>query len=103
MDGEVALAGRYPTRKELARLAGIPGALTNQPPEGGTTDPAAGKSATGKPAEAQARTQQSTRNYELDRPVSHTQSSGGQGTPRPGAKPAGGNNNSDKKPMKVSL
>jgi hypothetical protein len=24
VDGEIALAGRYPTRKELARLAGVP-------------------------------------------------------------------------------
>lgn len=63
-----------------AETAGIPGALTNQPPEGGTTDPAARKGEPGKPVEAQARTQQSTRNYELDRTVSHTQSSGGQVT-----------------------
>lgn len=27
VDGEIALAGRYPTRKELVRLAGISGAL----------------------------------------------------------------------------
>ncbi len=25
VDGEIALAGRYPTRKELTRLAGVPG------------------------------------------------------------------------------
>lgn len=28
VDGEIALAGRYPTRKELARLAGIPSTLS---------------------------------------------------------------------------
>lgn len=70
----------YEETRAGADAAGIPGALTNQPPEGGTTDPAAGKNATGKPVEPKARTQQSTRNYELDRTVSHTQSSGGQVT-----------------------
>lgn len=29
VDGEIALAGRYPTRKELARLAGISSALSD--------------------------------------------------------------------------
>ncbi len=28
LDGEIAMAGRYPTRKELARFAGIPSALS---------------------------------------------------------------------------
>ena len=31
VDGEVALAGRYPTRKELARWAGIVEATDNKP------------------------------------------------------------------------
>lgn len=70
----------YEETRAGAETAGVPGALTNQPPEGGTTDPAAGKGESGKPADAQARTQQSTRNYELDRTVSHTRSSGGQVT-----------------------
>jgi hypothetical protein len=28
VDGEIAMAGRYPTRKELARFAGVPSALS---------------------------------------------------------------------------
>lgn len=40
VDGEVAFAGRYPTRKELARLAGV----TEQPSEA----PAAGCGCSGK-------------------------------------------------------
>lgn len=70
----------YEETRAGADAAGIPGALTNQPPEGGTTDPTAAKGEAGKPAETQAKTQQSTRNYELDRTLSHTQSSGGQVT-----------------------
>ena len=35
VDGEIALAGRYPSRNELARWAGIAATLTPQPAAGG--------------------------------------------------------------------
>lgn len=35
VDGEIALAGRYPTRKELARLAGISEQISDAPVSGG--------------------------------------------------------------------
>ncbi len=34
IDGEIALAGRYPTRKELARLAGVQEAVSEPPVSG---------------------------------------------------------------------
>lgn len=50
-------------------VAGIPGALTNQPPGAGTTDPnAANEQANGKPNNS---SRQSTRNYELDKTITH--------------------------------
>ncbi|HID81261.1 MAG TPA: flagellar basal body M-ring protein FliF [Chromatiales bacterium] len=49
--------------------AGIPGALTNQPPGAGTTDPnAANGQANSKPSNS---SRQSTRNYELDKTITH--------------------------------
>jgi len=51
--------------------AGIPGALTNQPPAGGTTE-AAGEQAAGVNGNNSSRT---LRNYELDRTISHVRQS----------------------------
>ena len=49
--------------------AGIPGALSNQPPGEGTTDPAsAAKGANGQPVNSN---RQTTRNYELDKTITH--------------------------------
>jgi flagellar M-ring protein FliF len=55
---------------------GIPGALTNQPPQGGAVanKGAAQPSATQGPS---SRTQQTTRNYELDRTIAHVQETPG--------------------------
>ena len=58
--------------REGAGPGGVPGALTNQPPEAGTVT---GETATGTVATAAAvvdKMMQSTRNYELDRTISHT-------------------------------
>ncbi len=56
--------------------AGVPGALTNQPPGAGTTavpvTPIAG-SAPGTSESAQNTSRQATRNYELDKTINHTQ------------------------------
>jgi len=58
-----------------AAAGGVPGALTNQPPAGGTTGtpgaPAAGGEGTNKS------NRHVTRNYELDRTVSHVKAPGG--------------------------
>jgi len=61
------------TQEQLSQgqigAAGIPGALTNQPPGAGTTDPdAADGKANGQPSNSN---RQSTRNYELDKTISH--------------------------------
>jgi flagellar M-ring protein FliF len=69
------------TRTEPATNGGVPGALSNQPPNTGANATAANPAAGGKPG-AQAstqtaqqtptqQTQSATRNYELDRTVSH--------------------------------
>jgi len=56
-------------------VAGVPGALSNQPPAGGTTaPPAAGASGGNNTSSSNSRT---TRNYELDKTISHTRSSVG--------------------------
>lgn len=55
--------------------AGIPGALTNQPPGAGTTDPnAANGQANSKPNNS---SRQSTRNYELDKTITHVRQAPG--------------------------
>jgi len=54
--------------------AGVPGALSNQPPAGGTTAAPTGTSGGGKTSSSNSRT---TRNYELDKTISHTRSSVG--------------------------
>ena len=56
-------------------LGGVPGALSNQPPEGGVA-PQVGEGAAanaGEGAGESNRRSQATRNYELDRTLSHTQ------------------------------
>ena len=58
--------------RDLNQAMGIPGALSNQPPGAGTTDPnAAGDNpdATALPAN---QTRSATRNFEVDRTISHT-------------------------------
>lgn len=55
-------------------ISGIPGALTNQPPAGGTVDPITNAGASDASASADlptSSTKRSTRNYELDRTISH--------------------------------
>lgn len=69
------------TRTEPNANAGVPGALSNQPPNTGGNPTAASPAAGGKPAGQNAstqtaatptqQTQNATRNYELDRTVSH--------------------------------
>ncbi|MDR6936613.1 MULTISPECIES: flagellar basal-body MS-ring/collar protein FliF [unclassified Luteibacter] len=69
------------TRTEPANNGGVPGALSNQPPNTGANataaNPAAGGKAGAQTASTQAtqtptqQTQNATRNYELDRTVSH--------------------------------
>lgn len=59
--------------------AGIPGALTNQPPEAGTVDPQAQAAGEGRqPAAGGNSTRRATRNYELDKTISYTRTAGGQ-------------------------
>ena len=56
-------------------LGGVPGALSNQPPEGGVA-PQVGEGAAANAGEGTGesnRRSQATRNYELDRTLSHTQ------------------------------
>ncbi len=60
-----------------ASVAGIPGALTNQPPTGGTVTPpnpvAPNAAATQPPQPPGNSSKRATRNYELDKTISHTQ------------------------------
>ena len=50
-------------------VAGVPGALTNQPPRGGVTTPGAVEEAQEAPLNSSRR---ATRNFEVDRNISHT-------------------------------
>jgi flagellar M-ring protein FliF len=72
------------TRTDGGNSGGVPGALSNQPPNTGANataaNPAAGAGANGKPGQAATtqtaqtptqQTQSATRNFELDRTVSH--------------------------------
>ena len=59
---------------------GIPGALTNQPPQGGTVGaPGAqpGAAANSSTQEPSSRSQQTTRNFEVDRTIAHVQETPG--------------------------
>lgn len=59
-----------------AGAMGIPGALTNQPPGAGTTDPnQADGGANGQPKNTST---QATRNYELDKTITHSKAAPGQ-------------------------
>lgn len=51
---------------------GIPGALSNQPPQTSPVAPAAKQQPPAQPAQPVATTQRSTRNFEIDRTISHT-------------------------------
>ncbi len=59
--------------RDITQAMGIPGALSNQPPGTGTTDPAVNQEGelSGLPAN---QNRSSTRNYEVDRMISHTTS-----------------------------
>jgi flagellar M-ring protein FliF len=57
-------------------VAGVPGALSNQPPAGGTTDVAGGQAGEGQGAALNS-TRRATRNYEVDRNISHTRTAPG--------------------------
>lgn len=56
-------------------VAGVPGALVNQPPPAGTTTPGAEEDA---PASPRNNSSRATRNYEIDRSVSHTRTAPGE-------------------------
>jgi flagellar M-ring protein FliF len=55
-------------------VAGVPGALTNQPPRGGTTGTVASTEETAGPVNSTSR---ATRNYELDHSISHSRTAPG--------------------------
>ncbi len=55
---------------DLAAAAGVPGALTNQPPGAGSTDPQQDNNKDGSKSTSSNR--QFTRNYELDKTITHT-------------------------------
>ncbi len=57
-------------------VAGVPGALSNQPPAAGTTDVAGAQSVEGHAAALNS-TRRATRNYEVDRNISHTRTAPG--------------------------
>jgi len=56
---------------------GVPGALSNQPPAGGTTQQEAGQNNTNAANTNTSSNSRTTRNYELDKTISHTRSSVG--------------------------
>ena len=64
------------TREDLstsgAGAAGVPGALTNQPPEAGQLANAPGGDAAAGTGEPRSSSKNSVRNYELDKTISHT-------------------------------
>jgi flagellar M-ring protein FliF len=79
------------TTRDASGTQGVPGALTNQPPAGGTALPPGAKPATAKNATAQSAaaatttepensSRQSTRNYEIDRTVAYTRTPAGRVT-----------------------
>lgn len=63
-------------QRQGAGVGGVPGALANQPPAAGVApENAAGGAAGGAPGTTANSSRQSTRNYELDRVISHTRMS----------------------------
>jgi flagellar M-ring protein FliF len=72
-DPNVQLVRSEQTSEDTRRgdgMQGVPGALSNQPPE--LTAPAAGNAALGTTGEAVSSSRSQTRNFELDKTVSHT-------------------------------
>lgn len=63
--------------RDLTQALGIPGALSNQPPGAGTTDPAANQNEDGNTALPSSQNRSATRNFEVDRMISHTRNSAG--------------------------
>jgi flagellar M-ring protein FliF len=68
--------------RQNAGPQGVPGALTNQPPQGGTAlppgvTPAAGAQTAAAAAEEGNASRQATRNYEIDRTVAYTKTPAG--------------------------
>ncbi|MCU7918520.1 MAG: flagellar M-ring protein FliF [Candidatus Thiodiazotropha sp. (ex Dulcina madagascariensis)] len=60
-------------RSLLSEVQGVPGALTNQPPAAATAPQTAGGGGVGEPGGAPVNTsKRSTRNFELDKTISHT-------------------------------
>ncbi|GMR08250.1 MAG: flagellar basal-body MS-ring/collar protein FliF [Gammaproteobacteria bacterium] len=60
-----------------ASASGIPGALSNQPPEAGTTAPVTAAAAGADTGSTQRRNIRTIRNYEVDKTISHTRLSTG--------------------------
>lgn len=61
-----------------AGAQGVPGALTNQPPEGGSAEPAKAEGESGAAEAAPTSShRRAVRNYELDKTISHTRSAAG--------------------------
>ncbi len=59
--------------RDFLEAAGVPGALSNQPPGAGTTEPLPDEAATADTAAVPAnQSRSSIRNYEVDRVISHT-------------------------------
>ncbi len=63
--------------RDLTQAMGIPGALSNQPPGGGVTNPELAQTETIETQLPSNQNRSSTRNYELDRLISHTRNPSG--------------------------
>lgn len=64
----------FEEKSSNSAAAGVPGALTNQPPKSGTTEKKVVEGSTATPVNSSSR---ATRNYELDHSVSHTRTAPG--------------------------
>ncbi len=73
-DQQVVRSEQTSTDQRLAGdlAQGIPGALSNQPPQTSPAPPAAQQQAAAQPAQPAATAQRATRNYEIGRVISHT-------------------------------
>lgn len=63
--------------RDLSQALGIPGALSNQPPGAGTTDPEANQGANEESQLPANQNRSATRNFEVDRMISHTRNPSG--------------------------
>jgi flagellar M-ring protein FliF len=63
----------YKQSSELPEVSGVPGALSNQPPAGGTLSATPGQDA--QSTSSNNNTSRAVRNYELDKTISHTRQS----------------------------